>query len=443
MQFVCRTGIVCLVSDIALYFPYVNLPEDAWVKAAALIWPQMGRIYPRAYYDLRDSDTVKQLRDELGFIINVDPSGSTEWVDDQVLARVDPVYFDWQHGHLGTEDQIDALFYDFLDRYKDELAPRYGVRALGVESLRTWDIYDELLSTDPRLETVHPGKMSYGLAMRLADAGLLMYRSYRWRRAMDGKVLNISDMAMHRHLAGVYLAVLADVTARDNQMTPVTDQPLMCAATAGWTVEAMAGILLGDGAGARGETGPDYSHAFALLALQTVVPRDLAKVPVQRIIEARRRLQPELLRYREFLDSLAADLAEISQVPDPGVREAKFANRVESLVKARIDTIERELGRLGLKPARAILSLQTLAPPAVLGLLADSAGLPPIVTSAGVAAGCLAGATSRALDQRKQVLTSHPAGYLLGLRQELSPGDTVARIRTIIRRTVPRSGRSW
>ena len=107
-------------------------------------------------------------------------------------------------------------------------------------------------------------------------------------------------------------------------------------------------------------------------------------------------------------------------------------------MKAPIDTMERELGRLGLKPVRAILSPQTLAPPAVLGLLTSSAGMPPIVTSAGVAAGCLAGATSTALDQRKQVLASHPAGYLLGLRQELSASDTVARIRDGIRRAVLR-----
>jgi hypothetical protein len=435
------------VSDVALYFPFVNLPEDAWVKAAALIWPQMGRMLPLRYgafryRDLRDSDTVKQLRDELGFIIDVKPSVHGEWVDDQVLERVDPVYLKWMRGRtLRTEDQIEALFYDFLNRYKDELMPRYGVRALGVESLDSWDIYDEFLPLDPRLQEVDPGKMSDGLAATLADAGLLMRRRYRWRRAEDGKVLHISEMAMDRRLAAVYLAVLADVTARDNQMTLVTDQPLMCAATAGWTVEAMAGILLDGNDGAPGGTVPDYSHGFALLALQTVVPDNLANVPVERIIEARRRLGPGLLRYREYLDSLAADLAEISQVPDPGVREAKFANQVESRVKAPIDTMERELGRLGLKPVRAIVSLQTLAPPAVIGLLANSAGLPPIVTSAGVAAGCLAGATSTALDQRKQVLASHPAGYLLGLRQELSTSDTVARIRAGIRRAIPRNGR--
>jgi hypothetical protein len=48
------------------------------------------------------------------------------------------------------------LFYDFPDGYQDELIPRYGVGALGVESLDTSEVHDELLPLDPRLQEVHP-----------------------------------------------------------------------------------------------------------------------------------------------------------------------------------------------------------------------------------------------------------------------------------------------
>nr|WP_241267336.1 DUF6236 family protein [Streptomyces scabichelini] len=291
--------------------------------------------------------------------------------------------------------------------------------------------------------------MTYQLAHRLADAGLLVSRSYRWRRASDGKVLHVSDLAMHRRLAGVYLAILADVVARKNGMTPVTDQALICAATSGWTIETMAEILLADDTGTATE-GPaegsaegrtDYGHVFAVMAMQTVVPRDLTEVPVERIIEARRRLLPELMRYREFLDSLTPDFVEISGVPDPGVRAAKLRNHVESKIAQPIDEMERELGRLGMQPVRAVLSLQTLAPPAALGVLAGAVHMPSVVTGAGVIAGCLVGATSTALDQRRQVLAGHPTGYLLNLRHELSPSDTVAHIRSAIRRAALRRRR--
>ncbi|MER7007793.1 DUF6236 family protein [Dactylosporangium sp. NPDC000555] len=427
------------MSDVALYFPHVNLPGDSWVKAAALHWPQLGRIHPRGYYGLRDSDTVKRLRDELDFVIEVRPSGRASrrsWVDDDVLARMRR-----PSPRLGTEDQIDALFYDFLDRYKDELTPRYGAEALGFESLHTEEVHDELLPLDSRLEMVHPDKMSYRLAQRLANDGLLVSRRYPWRRASDGKVLDVSDLAMHSRLAGVYLAILADVVARENGMTPVTDQPLASAVTSGWTIEAMAQILLADDT-ERAPGGPtDFSQVFAVLALQTVLPRDLAEVPVERIIEARRRLLPQLMRYREFLDSLTPDLVAISEVRDPDVRAAKLRNHVEGKVAHPLEEMERTLGRLGLLPVRAVLSLQTLAPPAALGVLANAVHLPPVVTSAGVVAGCLVGAVRGALDQRRQIIAGHPAGYLLDLRHELGPSDTVAQIRSAIRRAVPKPRR--
>ncbi|MFG2472419.1 DUF6236 family protein [Streptomyces canus] len=431
------------MSDVALYFPYVNLPGDAWVKAAALHWPQLGRIRPNGYYGLRDSDTVKRLRDELDFILDVGTQFTrNSWVDDDVVARVSA---DRRREYQGMDiaGQVDALFYDFLDTYKDELIPRYGAAVLGVESLDTWEVYDELLPLDPQFEEVHPDKMSYRLAGELAQLGLLVSRRYQWRRASDGKVLHISDLAMHRRLAGVYLAVLADVVARENRMTPLTDQPMACAGTSGWTVEAMAQILLADEAGTATEEQADYSHVFAVLALQTVVPRDLTEVPVERIIEARRRLLPNLMDYRAFLDSLTPDFVEMSKVPDPEVRAAKLRNHVESQIAQPIETMERELGRLGLQPVRAVLSLQTLAPSAALGVLANVAHAPSLITGAGMVAGCLVGAASSALDQRRQVLAGHPTGYLLSLGRELGPSDTVAQIRSAARRAVPqrRSGR--
>ncbi|MGW2291247.1 DUF6236 family protein [Streptomyces phaeochromogenes] len=429
------------MSDVALYFPYVNLPGDTWVKAAALHWPQLGRIRPNGYYRLRDSDTVKRLRDELDFIVDVTAHFTREsWVDDDVVARVN-LGRPPEHWWMRVAGQVDALFYDFLDTHKGELIPRYGAEALGVESLDTWHVYDELLPLDPQLEVVHPDKMSRGLAHELAQVGLLVSRHYQWRRASDGKVINVSDLAMHRRLAGVYLAVLADVVARENQMTPLTDQPMACAGTSGWTVEAMAQILLADEAETATEEQADYSHVFAVLALQTVVPRDLTEVPVERIIEARRRLLPELMGYRAFLDSLTPDFVEISEVPDPEVRAAKLRNHVESQIAQPIETMERELGRLGLEPVRAVLSLQTLAPPAALGLLANAVHAPSLVTGAGVVAGCLVGAASSALDQRRQVLAGHPAGYLLSLQRELGPSDTVAQIRSAVRRAAPQRRR--
>jgi hypothetical protein len=426
-------GIVGGVTDVALYYPYVNLPDDAWVKAAVLHWPQVGRIRPRGYYGLRDSETVKRLREEFDFVLDVRPGWDGVWVDEPLTARATSSPRSRAH----PEDQVSNLFYDFLDRFQDELIPRYGVEAMGVGVPERGAIVDRLLPLEAPLEAVHPSKMAYKLAGRLAGAGLLYARQYRWRRADDGKIIHITDLAMHRRLAGVYLAVLADVIARQNRMTPVTDQPLALAASSGWTVDAMAQILLAEESDPPAALHTDYSQAFAVLALHTVIPRNIADVPVERIIEARRRLLPDMLRYREFLDSLASEFLEINQIPDAEVREATLRNKVERTIRNPLDRMDRELNKLGLQPARALLSMHTLAPPAALAGLLNWAGTPPALTATGMVAGCLVGAASNTLDHRRQTVANEPIGYLLSLRHELSPGDVVAGVRSAIRRATP------
>ncbi|MGR6319439.1 hypothetical protein Q2K19_28710 [Micromonospora soli] len=44
------------------------------------------------------------------------------------------------------------------------------------------------------------------------------------------------------------------------------------------------------------------------------MPKNLRDVPVRRIIQARRQLQPELLAYRAYLDSLVPTVAELAAV---------------------------------------------------------------------------------------------------------------------------------
>jgi hypothetical protein len=155
---------------------------------------------------------------------------------------------------------------------------------------------------------------------------------------------------------------------------------------------------------------------------------------MSRIVEARKRLLPDLVAYRNYLDSLSTELVELAKVSDPEIRSSRLQLKVETEVSQRIAKMEREMGRLGLQPVRAVLSAQSLAPPALLGALTNTVGLPPAVTMAGVAATCLVGASATALSKRAQMWQSHPTGYLLALKHELTPNEAVARTRRAFRR---------
>ncbi|MFI7279379.1 DUF6236 family protein [Micromonospora chersina] len=391
------------MSDIALYHPYVEFQDEAWLKGAVLYWPKIARMRPWSHPARPDSATVRELREALDCIVDV---------------RLWP-------GH-GPLEQVDKLFYGFLDRHLAELRPRYGVARLGIDPV----VDERSRPRDPRLASVHPDKMSWRLADRLAEEGLLFRLDHL--RA-DGRRMRSGDLALHRDLATLYLAVLADAVAGANRMATVTDLPATLATSGGWTIESMAAALLAETSPAP-DARPEPAQAFAVLALSVAVPGDLDDVPVRRIVEARRHLQPELLAYRAYLDSLAPALTDLAAVPDPAVRAAHLQVMVEREITHRLDATRRELTKLGFEPARALLTTQTLVPPAVLALLGGALELPPVVTGSGAVAAGVLGATAGMLGGRHQARRSHPTGYLLRLRRELGAGDAVAAVRAAYRR---------
>ncbi|MEU5721958.1 DUF6236 family protein [Micromonospora sp. NPDC047738] len=398
------------MSDIALYHPYVDFRDEAWLKGAVLYWPRIARMLPDTIRNWSDSDLVRQLRDELGCIVDV-------------RLR--------QRDYGGPLERAEQLFFRFLDRHEEELLPRYGVRRLGIDPI-VQDRADtgRLAPRDLRLAPVMPGKMLWSLADRLADSGLLV--PLEDVRA-DGRRQSLPYLCLHRDLATLYLAVLADAVASDNRMAMVTDLPVTLATSGGWTTDSMAAVLLDDAARATFAR-PEPAQAFAVLALAVAVPKDLRDVPIRRIIKARRKLQPQLLAYRAYLDSLAPALAELSAVPDPAVRAAHLEMMVEREIGGRINATARQLSKLGLQPVRALLTTQTLVPPAALAALGSALDLPPVVTGSGAVAATVVSATATMMGGREQLREAHPTGYLLGLRRELGASHTVAAVRAAYRR---------
>jgi hypothetical protein len=57
---------------MGLYYPYVHFRDERWLKLAALYWPRMARIVTPGY-PTHDSELVRRLNDELGFVVDVSP----------------------------------------------------------------------------------------------------------------------------------------------------------------------------------------------------------------------------------------------------------------------------------------------------------------------------------------------------------------------------------
>lgn len=82
-----------------MYYPYIHIRDDNWLKAAALYWPRLARLTPEGFPQY-DSETAKALDGDLGFFLNIKPPAT------QVA-------------------QVAAEFLEFVAIHHDELKQRY------------------------------------------------------------------------------------------------------------------------------------------------------------------------------------------------------------------------------------------------------------------------------------------------------------------------------
>src|SRR5690348_13393453 len=90
-----------------LYFPFIHIRDDKWLKAAALYWPSVRRLVPAGYIK-HDSSTASAFA-EAGVLLDEDPQD------------------------LMGESSRDLLF--ALQRNRSVLGEKYGVQ----QAYAQWD----------------------------------------------------------------------------------------------------------------------------------------------------------------------------------------------------------------------------------------------------------------------------------------------------------------
>jgi len=243
-------------------------------------------------------------------------------------------------------------------------------------------------------------------------------------------------------LAAVYIAALAERVAAENDLAAVTDQPEAHGVLNAWDITTMAQVLLGDYQDEAPLDTDQVGVMYAAVAIRTVVPARIGDIPVKKIIEVRRKLAAEFDGFRDHLASLAEKLAELGRIRDPSVLQARLELMVGQDLRRPTEDLEQKLRQLGLEPARAVLGLKSLELPAAAAAAAASAtALPLTAGEAGLVAARLISSGLGARTARRQARASSPAGYLLGLQKQLTPGGIVDRLHRMMRRARPSTTR--
>lgn len=383
----------------ALYYPYMRFQDETWLKAAALYWDQVGRIVPYDGYDTDDSETVRLLRDA------------------DVVA---------EFASMGNEAQVGTAFHDLVERWKDPLRARFSIDRADPEQ-QGMAAFATPSRPTATLAYVHVGKV----APELRD--LLI------RENLASGDDNDAWLGMHPRLVAVYMTALAQVMAVSRGARPLTNDVLDHVAVAGLDLGWIAHSLLPEA-----EVAPPAAHerdvetVMVSLAIESVLPAGLSKLPANEILHLRSENAPGRVALQA---GIAEMVARISHLDAPlSTRDLDWIIRNEHAkhVSPAIDELTEELRDNRWRTVRSLINIQTTLPATVafgldlVGLAATApAGVAAVAWSAWSAIG-----DGRA--QARQIRQGSRVSYLLAIKAAGGTPGLSTKVRRAVRKVQAR-----
>lgn len=423
--------------EIGLYHPRIHFPSDAWIKTAALYWTKMARIVPAGYVP-HDSETVRMLRDELDFVLDVD-TRETRWStpsEPEAIIR-------------GGWEGACEEFLHFITHSHAELREKYGIEG----SKYAWtdgQAADFAFGSEPWADPqgeplvaeVADEKIAWALRRVLVERGLASAKPHR-----QGVRPEPLSLLMHPNLARVYMSALAEDIARDNHLRPTTDDNDMYAVGTGWTEARMRNLLL-PADDPRTHSGHQaqsarYAHRWpaapddliGMIAIQAVIPRDIERIPVKKIIEIKKALNPYFVAFRDKVDSVATGISQqLEGVQNAGVALAYLEQEVHEQLLVPAKELRNEMHRMKIDTATATLAFKYEVP-AIASLVAGGAlAHEPLLAGSAAAAIGLLGLVRGARREAATRQATSPVSYLMLLEHNLSASSVLERSTRRIRK---------
>jgi hypothetical protein len=448
-----------------LYFPYIHFRDDDWVKVAALYWPKMARIVP-AGYPIHDSDTVRALIDNLGWMVDVQPEEvrdlvvpafeefitEIQEVRDEVMSilRRDDELF--EQGYERSSESFEKIRGN-LDWFLDWMPGNWSNNEVEAEvssapswgtgpGTQPWDLLrgywgSTFERNDGRLAGMYSTEFEPGLRNQLIELQL----AHPARLSASGSGINPTLkftpdqdsvqpwdawLIMHRDLAWIYKCLLSETVANHNRLTLTTDQVDAHAAASGLSASQLA-----HGGVAGKVVDEDLTTTFGIMAIQTVVPKDLASVPVDKIIMIRERYGHQFDSWRDYIDRVGSDLAEqLVDVESPKMLHTYLNEAVRKYAEAPVNRLRQDLASVGVDTVSAALNTKFETPAAITatGLVT---GHPVVAAAAGAAVGIAELRRSTRGKARAQLAS--PNSYLLNVNETITPRSWIRRITASMR----------
>ena len=399
---------------MGLYYPFIQFRSDTWLKLAALYWDRIARIVP-PYHALQDSETVKRLQGELGLVTNLAPSAE----------EMDSISNEFLNVLEAHSNQLSKLYNVHGQALADEPWPKAWSNAAAVgrtpgKSIPGWKgpiDPSALPDVDPRLSYIFSeGKMTPRLEEALIEADL-------------GVVVKDRGLiGLHPKLAFVYMNALASKMATP-AMFPLTDEDVGHVLT-GYTADRIIEALMDrwDQRPFRmvevGETG-HLELEFALLAIKSVIPKSIDSIPVQKIIDIRRRHSEELTAFQQASQKISETIPEAITSGNPEAFTMYLQTLYDKTLEPELIRLRKSLRRSGIDTVFGAMSVKVQVPQlltsgaAIMGI--GAMHLNPLFVGAGAIVLCFIPRVRSQRQEAQRLRKASPAAYLLKLQEELKP----------------------
>lgn len=389
-------------TQFGLYFPYFHFQNDEWVKLAALYWDGMYRIVPEGYDTVRDSKLVHQLA------TNAHSEKSV------FIKNIHPEYF------YDDLHDISVQFMKLIENHGFELSKHYGI-----ENRKKWEInkYSMLHSQngDSSLAYIYNKKMDPELIGLMKSRRLGVTESH----IVDGRERWIG---MHPKLANVYMAALAEKLAMRTQSFPLADDPINYFAISGFSFERLAQVLLSDvNFEKKSLTDHEIEGCLAVIALKTVMPKDISNVPVEKIFELRDKYPGEMLQFQGLVHSVISELPNLKLASGNEFVQDHLEAEFNKRIKPKMDELDDAMNSIGIDTIQTVFDLEVKIPSflASAGLLAGITAANPML---GATAAVAMSMWKIIADKRKAVkgeVKRSDVAYLMHIRDDLTPAGSL------------------
>lgn len=365
----------------AIYYPFIDITDDAWLKTSLLYWDSVRTIVPESIEDPYSSRTAQALQDA-GFLLPLRVHSEMEEIGELVPDVM---------AHLDSADGLALL-------------------AGGADG-RTHDIHiQKLPNRMSRLWEIHPEKLPYEIRSILERISSPSRRGKQWLEVDEG-------------FAMFYMTLLANQLAERVDAAVVTPLPVAERVAISARLDAQLPRIWW-------RHGPPWWREYEAFGRRRHMPRRLApgmlaQLTIQRVAISPNTSIDDLLKFREaHKDELARFRTEISNLAG-AVNEdlpiEALRQRVSDIYSNQVDPAIADLrraldGRRIRWFAEGLLKLASLsAGPALV-----AAGLPvPTALLAGAGVSFIVLGTMYNVDKR-DTLRKDPFAYLLSLQKELA-----------------------